>query len=362
MAKHHPENERIKHRYAAYLREADRKSEKSIDKALAAIAAFERYAGWKPFTAFHIRQAMGFKRYLTEQRSSRSGNSLSAATMHATLAALKAFHKWLAYQPGYRRRISVSDADYFNISDKEKAVATAKREQPVPTVEQILHALRSMPSGTEIERRDRAVVAFILLTGARDGAVASIKLKHVDLAAGTVFQDARQVRTKASKTFTSWFFPVGDEVREIVEDWVCFLRTEKVWGDEDPLFPVTKVAVGASRKFEVSGLDRAHWSTATPIRTIFRRAFEAAGLQYFNPHSFRNTLARICTRHCDTLEKQIAWSQNLGHSHLATTINSYGAVDHHRQGAIMRDLETPADDRERLIETLAETVAQLRRK
>jgi len=64
---------------------------------------------------------------------------------------------------------------------------------------------------TDIELRNRAVMAFTLLTGARDGAIASPKLKHVDVLEGKVVQDAREVRTKFSKTFTTWFFPVGED-------------------------------------------------------------------------------------------------------------------------------------------------------
>ena len=67
--------------------------------------------------------------------------------------------------------------------------------------------IETMPSGNEIERRNRALVAFTLLTGARDSAIASMKLKHVDLKEGCVHQDAREVKTKFSKTFTTYFFP-----------------------------------------------------------------------------------------------------------------------------------------------------------
>lgn len=357
MSKHNPENERIKHRYAGYLREAGRKSEPSIDKALAAISTFETYTRYKPFTSFHIRQAMGFKQHLTQRRNARTGQPLSAATMHSTQSALKAFFTWLAYQPGFRRRIRIPDADYFNISDKEKAIATAKRDQPVPTVAQILHVLRSMPSATDIERRDRALIAFTLLSGARDNAIASMKLKHVNLDAQTVFQDARQVRTKNSKTFTSWFFPVGNEVREIVEDWIRFLRDEKLWSEEDPLFPTTNVAVGGQRKFEAAGLTRTHWSTAARIRKIFRQAFEAAGLPYFNPHSFRNTLVVLGEKLCKTPEQFKAWSQNLGHEHVLTTLQNYGTVEPRRQGEIMEQLGAPADDQDEVLAQIRKLVA-----
>jgi hypothetical protein len=45
----------------------------------------------------------------------------------------------------------------------------------VPTLEQIRHVIRTLPATTEIERRDRALIAFTILTGARDGAIASLK-------------------------------------------------------------------------------------------------------------------------------------------------------------------------------------------
>ena len=218
---------------------------------------------------------------------------MSKATLHATLTQLKRFFQWLAWQPGYKSRVQYADAEYFNLSDKDTRIATAKRQQKFPTLEQIKHVISKMPVGNEIERRNRALVAFTLLTGARDSAIASLKLKHVDLIAGCVNQDAREVKTKFSKTFSTFFFPVGEEVREIVTEWVSYLRDEKLWGNDDPLFPATRVALGPDRQFAAAGLAREHWSNASPIRTIFREAFVSAGLPYFNPHSFRNTLVQL---------------------------------------------------------------------
>jgi len=168
-----------------------------------------------------------------------------------------------------------------------------------------------------------------------------MKLKHVDLIEGCVHQDARDVKTKFSKTFNTFFFPTGEEIRRIVEEWVSDLREDKLWGNDDPLFPVTRIALGRNRQFEASGLDRAHWSSASPIRAIFREAFLSAGLPYFNPHSFRNTLARLGEDVCITPEEFKAWSQNLGHEKVLTTFLSYGEVARHRQGEILRDLARP---------------------
>jgi len=146
-----------------------------------------------------------------------------------------------------------------------------------------------MPGTTDIERRDRALIAFTILTGARDGAIASFKLKHIDVDEGRIDQDARHVQTKFSKSFVTAFFPVGDDTRAVVVDWVNYLQRDKLWGLDDPLFPATKVAVGAGLRFEAAGLDRKHWSNAGSIRAIFKDAFASVGLPYFNPHSFRKT-------------------------------------------------------------------------
>jgi integrase len=341
MTAHNADNERTKRRYFAYLKEAKRHSEPTVDAVAKALARFESDTKHRDFKSFHFQQAVAFKHRLTEQKSQQTGEKLSKATLHATLANLRMFFLWLAGQPGYKSRFQYSDADYFNLSEKDVRVATAKREQVGPTLEQAKHVIALMPSGTAIECRDRTLIAFTLLTGARDSAIASMKLKHVNLIAGCVDQDAREVKTKFSKTFTTYFFPVGDEVRQIVVDWVTYLREQMLWGNDDPLFPATRIEVGASRHFEAVGLERAHWSSAARIRTIFRDAFTKAGLPYFNPHSFRNTLVRLGQEVCKTPEEFKAWSQNLGHEKVLTTFLSYGQVESPRQGQIIRALAAP---------------------
>lgn len=341
MTTHNANNERIKRRYFSYLKEAKRHSEPTVDAVAKALSRFEVDTRYRDFKSFHFEQAIAFKRHLTEQKNQQTGKKLSKATLHATFAHIKRFFHWLAGQPGYKSRLQYSDADYFNLSEKDVRVATAKREQTGPTLEQVKHVIFMMPADTEIERRDRALIAFTLLTGARDSAIASMKLKHVNLAAGYIEQDAREVQTKFSKTFTTFFFPVGDEFRGIVAEWVAFLQEEMLWGNDDPLFPATRIALGTARQFEAVGLEQAHWSSAARIRTVFREAFTSAGLPYFNPHSFRNTLVRLGQTICQTPEEFKAWSQNLGHDKVLTTFLSYGQVESPRQGEIIRGLESP---------------------
>src|SRR5450631_125846 len=249
MRKHSAENERIKREYFAYLKEARRHCETTVDAAAKALHRFEAYTRYRDFKAFHFEQAIAFKRHLAEQNGQRSGEKLSKATLYATLTQLKRFFQWLVWQPGYKSRFQHSDAEYFNLSDKDTRIATAQREQRAPTLEQIKHVLHMMPRNTEIERRNRALIAFTLLTGARDSAIASMKLKHVDLVADRVSQDAREVKTKFGKTFNTFFFPVGKEIRGMLAQWVSYLREDKLWGNDDPLFPATHIERGPSLQF-----------------------------------------------------------------------------------------------------------------
>lgn len=204
----------------------------------------------------------------------------------------------------------------------------------MPTLEEISAALNRMPTDTAPERRDRAVVAFALLSGARDNAIASLSLKHVDFARRLVFQDARDVRTKNAKSFTSVFFPVSADIEAIVGEWIRELQALG-FKPEDPIVPTTTVEQGAGRLFEAAGLSRCHWKNAGPIRRIFKESFERAGLPYYNPHSFRHALARLGEKMRLTPEEWKAYSQNFGHTSPMTTFNSYGAVPDHRQAEIL---------------------------
>jgi integrase len=301
MRKHHPQNERIKREYFNYLEQAKRMSQSSVDQVAAAISQFEQSTNFKDFRKFHIAQAVAFKERLQHHINPQTGRALAKATIHSRLMALKAFTIWLAARPGYRSQISYADADYFNISANDERIARAVRTRPVPSLDDIRTALAAMPVRTVLERRDRAVVAFALASGARDNAIASFSLKHIDIAARTVFHDARDVRTKNAKTFTSTFFPVGSDIEAIVAEWIGELA-EQGFEPDDPLLPATKVAPAANRRFAAVGLERKHWRDAGAIRRIFKQAFERVGLPNFNPHSFRHSLAVLGEKICRTPE------------------------------------------------------------
>ena len=196
--------------------------------------------------------------------------------MFSTLRNLREFFFWLADLPGFKssyrlRRRGLFQSKRQGCGDRPSAPGEARPERWT----RFSIVLRTMPANTALERRDRALIALAVLTGARIGALASFRHGHINLDQGYVEQDARTVRTKFSKTFRTYFLPVNDEALAVFTDWHEELRRDHLWGLADPLFPATEVGLGSDGGFARVGLSRRAWSTSAPVREIFKRAFES---------------------------------------------------------------------------------------
>jgi len=228
MIKYNPNNERVKREYYEFQKEANRKSDSTINNIRKAIDRYELFIDFADFRGFRKQKAVAFKKNLNRTKARDSQKPLSKATISSTLRHLKDFFKWLAYQKGFKK-IDIREIEYFNLSEKESREARGKNIKTYPSLEQIRAVLGSMPSDSDLNLRNRALIAFTALTGLRDGAIASLKLTHIKLRQELVEQKPGEVKTKFSKTIYTHFFPVGEDIREIVIDWIKFLREEKLF-------------------------------------------------------------------------------------------------------------------------------------
>ena len=158
------------------------------------------------------------------------------------------------------------------------------------------------------------------------------------------------MRTKFSKQIFTFLFPVGDDIQAIALDWIRELKEDKLYGLNDPVFSRTKLGHDGNQSFAAQGLEPQCWTTAAPIRQIFKEAFEGAGLPYFHPHLFRHTLSHLGQESCRTPEQFKAWSQNLGHDNPLTTFTRYGKIDPYRQGEVIKGLSQQQPERNLLHE------------
>jgi integrase/recombinase XerC len=337
MKKIDPQNERLKLDYQDYLRHAEGLDHKTIDKVMAAIRQFEQSTSCKPFKRFNKDQAMAFKDWLDTARNSRTGKPLAKATIASILRAVRQFFRWAAGQQGYKKAIGRNDWVYFKQALKDARAAQASTPRQVPSVAQVERAFDAMPNATSTDKRDKALMALLTLTGARIGAVASLRLKHVDLERRQVFQDPREVNTKAAKAMDTTFFPMGAAYIDALADYIIHLTQDLMFGPEDALFPKSDIIRGPNG-FQMAGLSRHPFASTGPLNEIVKDAFAAVQLPRYTPHSFRHMLALHGDKLCQTRETFKAWSQNMGHSSPVTTVSSYMPVPADAQRKIILGL------------------------
>lgn len=266
------------------------------------------------------------------QEKGASGKELAPKTIVSSFGHLKAFFEWLAKQPGYEC-VPAHLHEYFTPQRRLVNAANDHKSKNYPSHEEILSVVGAMPADTFLQRRNRALVAFAYLTGARVGALITLQVKHVDVECRIVEQLAIDVHTKRSKNIRSTWFPVGDHIEGLVIGWIAEL---KLLGakDDTPLFPRgPRQTIGPKREHQWEFIK----GSGTAVK-IFSTAAAYAGVDRFTPHRVRDTIASMIFCWASNLEEVKALSQSLGHDNLKTTLDSYGAISENREHELISGL------------------------
>jgi integrase/recombinase XerD len=282
------------------------------------------------YKGFCQRKAIQFKECL--QKRSGTGTRLSLATIANHLRQVRQFFAWLSGQAGYKSRITADSISYLSLNRKEQQMVRNRGPVDYPSIPYVKRLVESISLDSEIGRRDRALVSFLLLTGMRDQAVVSLPIGCFDPENLTVDQDpSRGVKTKFSKRIVTRLMVFDRLLLIEIQSWYEHLVNQRLLGAGDPLFPRTRVVQDTSAlSFVSAGVEPVFWQTAGPVREILRQRASSAGLQYYKPHSFRHACAQHGIRSCQSPEQVKALSQNLGHEDVATTLTSYGTLDPYR--------------------------------
>jgi len=331
-----PKNERLKHEYFIFKHEAEGKDPKTIDTIAKAILRFEDFTSHKDFGTFNRHQAIAFKNHIAEANNKKTGAPMALATQNSTLKIVQGFFRWLAFQRGYKKKIHMPDVEYLNLSANDARAAKSSAPVDFPSMEQMRHVIAQMPFKTEIEKRDRAIVAFTILTAARVGAIVSLKIKDFDQSKLLVSQNPNHVNTKFSKRIETYLMVIDETTLQIFLDWVAFIKTEKLFSPNSPLFPKTQNGQDENKCFKANGLSQDHWAGTTAVRDIFKKAFNNAGIKYHHPHSLRHTIVHFAMENGANVEELKALSQNIGHESPLVTLGSYGEITNYRQGELIK--------------------------
>jgi hypothetical protein len=101
---------------------------------------------------------------------------------------------------------------------------------------------------------------------------------HIDMgkAPPLIRQEPDRVETKFAKNISTYFFPVGDDFRQIVAEWVEELQTRLLFGPNDPLFP--------GRKWPMTATSRFAWrASSPPIGRMRQRCAQSTGRLSLGP-------------------------------------------------------------------------------
>ncbi|MDD4052450.1 MAG: site-specific integrase [candidate division Zixibacteria bacterium] len=216
-------------------------------------------------------------------------------------------------------------------------------------MEYVVQLANSIKVETEIDRRDQALIAFLLLSGMRDSAAASLPLGCFDRGKLTINHDPSEgVKTKFGKAYLTCLFRFDDQLLDYVTTWAEYLEKDKLFSSTDPLFPRTRVTQApGSLSFCADAVGPFFWKGAGSIREILKSRAKAAGLEYYHPHTFRHATAHLAIRGCNSPEEMKAISQNLGHEQVMTTLMTYGNLDSHRVEELIGMLDFSPESRDR---------------
>lgn len=323
-------NERMKYKYRTHLRRIGQKDEKTVLAILKYIRDFEIYINFAGFEKFNADIA---DKYIQGMFTVY----LSLSYITDNIRALKDFLNWLERQRGYRSKINYNHIEYLNISHNQRRSAKATEYQKAYSYEQIIQAIRLMPERNDKDKRNKAIVSLQALCTLRISELRTVKINNLIKEDGDWFihVSPKNMQTKFAKTRQCVFVPLPDDIKANVIDWYNHLKLLG-FSNSDPLFPAIDNRFNQQNLLETN-ITNKEIKSDTTLRNIFKTCFTNAGIDYINPHSFRKTLARFAVEQSPAFLNAVR--QNLGHSSIDTTLNSYGQLSDYDQRRIISDMK-----------------------
>ena len=185
-------NEVIKRKFLHYLRVAKERSEGTIAKHEQALWHWEDFSNNIDFRNFKDQLATDFKNWLTTKRKANWEEYVSASYRYDVLRSLKLFFDWLMKQKGYRN-ISPDAVEYLSPSKADSRIAHQSKPVNYPTPNETRTLIESIGMGTEVDRRDKALISLFSLIGIRVGAALTLQMRCFDREKLILHQDPNWV-------------------------------------------------------------------------------------------------------------------------------------------------------------------------
>lgn len=319
-----PDNEKMKKRYEKFLIGAEEAAVSTVDQFLKAINMLDSCNNHLDFRKYGVDDILKFKEEIRSHK--KNGKPVSPRTTRTFLLHSRRFLVWLCIQQGYRASKIIGLIPYLKPNKLEDNASASSSVIDAPNIPYVLQLCGSIKITCNIDLRDRALVAFLLLTGIRIGALISLPFGCLDLSSLIIDQNPdKKVKTKFNKPILSIVFPFDQTLVGYIKIYLDRLESLK-FKPEDPLFPKTKIEYDSKTNLFVNPgtLSRDYWRWSMGVTQMLKRRCRDAGLKYYSPHKYRHGTALILYEAGLDASEVKAISQSYGHKKVTTTFENYG--------------------------------------
>ena len=307
-------NWQLMKKYLDYRLRVDQITEGSLRKEQTHMRYVLEWAQDKAFQQVSMLRPT-FPEYMLASRLDGEEEQLSAVYIKKVLATARLFFTWLsdneiAYK--YIKQAWIKTVKIKRLSD-------APRNKDVVKLEEIL-SIAACPVHTLFERRTRAALVFLYLSGMRIGAFVSLPIQAVDIPNRVVNQfPSLGVRTKNGKFGTTYLLDIP-ELLKVVQEWDNEIRSilppNGFWftplSSQNGQINPNVLEIGGNR--------------ISLARRNFKAWLEQEGLPYHTPHKFRHGHIHYGLARSKDIADFKAVSMNAMHSSMEITDQFYSVL------------------------------------
>lgn len=308
-------NENIEIKYNKYLTKGkiEKIKPSTAKEKIRSVRLYEKCFKYEDFNLFDEQHGMDFYDYL------RQNDRLGVKARIKHLTNVKEFFEW--YYKVFCRINTHKHPEIENalntLEPTNEDIRLSRRITYVdyPTDEEI-QKLMGLPIENIVDRRNRALLAYILLTGARIEAVATITIDLIDMDKQLVKQDPLEgTHTKLDKLIYTRFMILDPRYLDYLTEWIDYVKS-KISDEKALLFPkVNNYASGI--KITNEKVD------STRYNEIIKKMCDKAQIKDYHPHAFRHYVVNKGLQVAHTGKELKALSQNVGHWEIETILEQY---------------------------------------
>ena len=298
-----------------YLRDVRQLDAKTIERCKIYMLHVLEWLGEMPLAQAPDKRPT-LPQYLITANKKNATGQMSIETRRRTLAGVKLFFRRI-HSVAPRKFKTITD-DWIETLRPARAGDEIQRRKFYQLEE--VYKLVSLPTSNLRQKRDRAAIAFMFLSGMRIGAFVTLPIDAVDIQTRTVRQlPSLGVRTKNKKAAITYLLSIPLLLAAVTE-WDQIVRSQP----------------------PESGLWYAHISRRNPNCILpggagekrryrfdegLRELCQRAQIEFRSPHKFRHGHAVFALQRIHTMADMKAVSQNLMHSSITITDKIYGVLD-----------------------------------